>query len=86
MQYKVYLSGEIHSNWRSDIVEACVVKKLPVEFITPVTDHDASDEVGAKILGNEMQNFWKDHKAAKINTIRIQNGIAKIRSGGNYVW
>lgn len=77
MQYKVYLSGEIHSNWRSDIVEACVVKKLPVEFMTPVTDHDASDEVGAKILGNEMQNFWKDHKAAKINTIRIQNGIAK---------
>jgi YtoQ family protein len=41
----------------------------------PITDHDASDNVGIDILGSEDQAFWKDHKAAKINSIRIRLGI-----------
>jgi YtoQ family protein len=77
MQIVVYLSGEIHSNWREEIIEACKSKDLPVEFLSPVTVHEASDEVGAATLGAEPDKFWYDHKAAKINTIRIRTGIKK---------
>ncbi|HAA23761.1 MAG TPA: hypothetical protein DCR93_22985 [Cytophagales bacterium] len=72
---KVYLSGEIHTNWREQIIEGCKAKDLPVSFLTPVTEHAASDEVGVDILGPETDTFWKDHKAAKINAVRIRQGI-----------
>jgi len=52
-------------------------KDLPIEFLTPVTVHEASDDVGPKILGDEPNKFWYDHKSAKINAIRIKNGIQK---------
>lgn len=71
---KVYLSGEIHSDWREQIISSSVEKKLPVTFITPVVNHQASDDAG-DILGPEEKSFWKDHKSAKINSIRIQKGI-----------
>ncbi|MEQ8927583.1 MAG: YtoQ family protein [Fulvivirga sp.] len=73
--YEVYLSGEIHSNWREDIIKAAESKNLPISFTGPVTDHDASDNIGVDATGPEDKNFWKDHKAAKINSIRIKNGI-----------
>ncbi|MEM6282432.1 MAG: YtoQ family protein [Chloroflexota bacterium] len=69
----VYLSGEIHTDWREQIQEG--VKDLPIHILTPVVTHDASDNVGVDILGAEEQNFWKDHKAAKINSVRIKTGI-----------
>lgn len=71
----VYLSGEIHSNWREEIMQGS--KDLPVEFLTPVTVHQASDEVGPKILGEEKDKFWYDHKSAKINAIRTKTAIKK---------
>jgi YtoQ family protein len=71
---KVYLSGEIHSDWRDAIISGCVEKHLDVEFITPVVTHEASDDAG-DVLGEESKKFWKDHKSAKINSIRIKNGI-----------
>ena len=77
MEYKVYLSGEIHSDWREEIIAAAKQSYLPITFATPVVTHDASDNVGVNILGPEENNFWKDHKAAKINAIRIKNGIEK---------
>ena len=77
MNYKVYLSGEIHSNWREEIVERAKQLNLPVEFSTPVVTHEASDNVGVEILGSEESHFWKDHKSAKINAIRIKSGIEK---------
>ena len=52
-------------------------KGLPVTFFVPELDHDASDNCGVEILGGESSSFWKDHKAAKINSIRIRNGIRK---------
>jgi len=73
----VYLSGEIHSDWREQIKTGIAEHNLPVTILNPVTTHDASDNVGVKILGAEEQNFWKDHKAAKINSVRIKNGIEK---------
>ena len=58
-------------------MEGAVQKDLPVEFLTPVVTHDASDNVGVGILGEEDNSFWKDHKAAKINAIRIKTGIGQ---------
>jgi len=75
MLITVYLSGEIHSTWRDDVVAGCETRDLPVEFMTPVTEHAESDEVGVRILGAEEKSFWKDHKAARINAIRIRMGI-----------
>ena len=68
--WSVYLSGEIHSDWRQRIRAGAA--KLPVEFTSAVTDHGASDSVGERILGSEADVFWHDHKAAKINAIRIR--------------
>ena len=59
------------------MMEGAAQKDLPVEFLTPVVTHDASDTVGVEILGEEDSNFWKDHKAAKINAIRIKTGIGQ---------
>ena len=77
MKLTIYLSGEIHSNWREEIIDGCDSKNLPIEFLTPVTVHEASDDVGATILGSEQEKFWNDHKAAKINSIRTKTGIQK---------
>ncbi|MFT6209992.1 MAG: YtoQ family protein [Bacteroidia bacterium] len=71
---KVYLSGEIHSNWREAIEKGCKEKGLKIEFLKPETVHEQSDDAGDN-LGAEDKPFWKDHKSAKINSIRISNGI-----------
>ena len=73
--FKVYLSGEIHSNWREEIINLCKVEKLDISFTSPVTDHEASDNCGIEILGSEENNFWKDNKGAKINSIKTKNSI-----------
>ena len=75
MQIKVYLSGEIHTDWRDQITAGIQQQGLPVEVLGPVTTHSASDNVGVDILGAEEKSFWKDHKAARINSIRIRTGI-----------
>ncbi len=77
MQITIYLSGEIHSNWREKIVQGIHDNDLPIEVLAPITDHNASDNVGVDILDPEDDPFWKDHKAAKINSIRIRTAIEK---------
>jgi YtoQ family protein len=89
MELAVYLAGEIHSDWRDIIIQGCKGAGLSVEFTAPVTDHPASDEVGARILGAERQDFWKDHKGAKINAIRTRSALARadivvVRFGEKY--
>ncbi len=74
MTLKVYLSGEIHTDWREVIINGA--KGLDVEFSAPVTDHAASDDCGVEILGAEPDKFWHDHKGAKLNAIRTRKGIA----------
>ena len=73
----VYLAGEIHSDWRSDIITRAEAEGLPVELLSPVTDHDASDEVGVAVLGPEENDFWKDHKGAGINAIRTRIALER---------
>ena len=72
---KVYLAGEIHSNWREEIIQLCEKEKLEIKFSSPVTDHEASDNCGVEILGDEEKNFWKDRKGANINSIRTKKSI-----------
>ena len=76
-KWTIYLSGEIHSDWRDKIKDGCLAKKLPVVIVGPVTNHEASDDCGVKILGEEDNLFWKDHKGAKINAIRTRSLIEK---------
>lgn len=73
MSLKVYLSGEIHTDWREQITAGAA--DLDVVFSAPVTDHDASDDCGVAIMGAEDQKFWHDHKGAKLNAIRTRKGI-----------
>ena len=60
--WNIYLSGEIHSDWRDQIMEQSRAKDLPVTFSGPVTDHAASDLCGVKSLWEESQEFWRDHR------------------------
>ena len=71
----IYLAGEIHSDWRDEIIQLTRKNDLNVNFSSPVTDHDASDNCGVEILGNEETQFWKDNKGAKLNAIRTRKEI-----------
>ena len=73
MTLQVYLSGEIHTDWRDEIIAA--TSDLDVVFSSPVTDHEASDDCGVAILGAEPNKFWHDHKGAKLNAIRTRTEI-----------
>ena len=89
MHWTVYLSGEIHTDWR-DIIEAqAAAAELSVSFTSPGTDHGASDDCGVKIMGSEDSKFWHDHKGAKLNAIRTrthleQADIVVVRFGDKY--
>lgn len=74
MTLKVYLSGEIHTDWREQIVDGAA--GLGIQFDSPVTDHAASDDCGVAILGNEPNKYWHDHKGAMVNAIRTRKGIS----------
>ena len=86
--WTIYLSGEIHTDWREQIEKGAEALDLPVSFKSPVTDHAASDAAG-DMLEPESQGFWRDHKSSKVNGIRtktlIENcDIAVIRFGDQY--
>ncbi len=89
MNLQVYLSGEIHSDWRQQLSSGVDQANLPITLSSPITDHSASDDCGTKILGDEPNPFWKDHKGAKINAIRNRTLIDKadvvvVRFGEKY--
>jgi YtoQ family protein len=84
---RVYLSGEIHSDWRDEIIAAC--GDLNLVFDGPVTNHAASDDCGVAILGVEAEKFWHDRKGAQLNAIRTRNGLEQadiivVRFGETY--
>ena len=89
MEITVYLSGEIHTEWRNEIINKSNELNLPIEFLSPNTNHELSDDIGVKILGKEDKKFWHDHKSAKINSIRTKNAIDRcdiviVRFGEKY--
>ena len=84
---RIYLSGEIHTDWRDQIIAAC--GDLNLSFDGPVTDHAASDDCGVEILGAEPNKFWHDRKGAQLNAIRTRTGIEQadvvvVRFGEKY--
>ena len=88
MNWNIYLSGEIHTDWRQQIKKGCDALNLSITFTSAVTDHEASDAAG-DLLGAEESNFWRDHKSAKVNAIRtktlIENcDLAIVRFGDKY--
>lgn len=72
---KVYLAGEIHTNWRDELIDLSISENLDIQFFSPITDHESSDNCGVEILGDEDKNFWKDNKGANINSIRTKKLI-----------
>ena len=88
MSWTVYLSGEIHTDWRQKIMQGAEANNLPVVFTSAVTNHEASDAAG-DVLGVESENFWRDHKSAKVNAMRTKTliekcDIAVVRFGDKY--
>jgi YtoQ family protein len=88
MNWTVYLSGEIHTDWRQQIMQAVESLGLPMQFVSAVTNHEASDAAG-DVLGAENNNFWRDHKSSKVNGIRTKTMIQKcdiavVRFGDQY--
>jgi YtoQ family protein len=89
MSWKVYLAGEIHSDWRERIADGVESAGLDVELLAPVTDHGASDDCGVAILGAEDDKFWHDHKGAGVNAVRTQTflrwaDVVVVRFGDKY--
>ncbi len=87
--WRIYLSGEIHTDWREQIIAGAKDAALPVRFSAPVTHHEASDDCGVAILGGETEKFWHDHKGAQVNAIRTRTLIDKadvvvVRFGEKY--
>ena len=88
MTWTVYLSGEIHTEWRWQIMDGAKAAGLPVAFTSPVTNHAASDAAG-DVLGEQDRPYWRDHQSAKVNAIRTrthlrQCDLAVIRFGDQY--
>ena len=88
MEWNIYLSGEIHTDWREKIIAGCETHNLDVTFSSAVTNHEASDAAG-DVLGAEENNFWRDHKSAKVNAIRTKTlinscDLAVVRFGDKY--
>lgn len=88
MAWNVYLSGEIHTDWRQQIQDGAAALGLPITFTSANTNHEASDAAG-DVLGEQTENFWRDHQSAKVNAIRTstlikQCDIAVIRFGDKY--
>ncbi|HEU5142951.1 MAG TPA: YtoQ family protein [Solirubrobacterales bacterium] len=87
--WRIYLAGEIHSDWRERIEAGVREAGLPVEFTAPVTDHGASDDAGVGTLGPEESPFWRDHMGAGVNAVRTQTlirdaDVVVVRFGDKY--
>jgi len=87
--WNVYLSGEIHTDWREQIECGTKSAGLPVAYFSPVTNHGFSDDCGVEILGAEADKFWHDHKGANLNAIRTRTLLSKadiviVRFGEEY--
>lgn len=74
-QWTIYLSGEIHSDWRERIQNGINELKLPVDITAPITIHEDSDDCGVAIFGAEPDKFWHDRKGAQLNAIRTRTLI-----------
>lgn len=87
--WTVYLSGEIHTDWRKKIAKGCKEADLSIDLVSPVLDHAESDGIGERVLGKQPTEFYRDHTGAKINAIRNKalmesSDIVVVRFGDKY--
>jgi YtoQ family protein len=87
--WSIYLSGEIHSDWRERIAAGIEARGLPVELSAPVTVHEDSDDCGVAIFGAEPDKVWHDRKGAQLNAIRTRTliedaDVVVVRFGEKY--
>ena len=88
MSWTVYLSGEIHTDWRERIIDGAKALDLPILFTSAVTDHEASDAAG-DLLEPESSGYWRDQKSSRVNAIRTRTllekcDVAVVRFGDQY--
>lgn len=89
MQWNIYLSGEIHTDWRNALIDGARQRDLPITFTSAVTEHQASDGAGDPLPPSGSEGFWRDHKSSRINAIRTQTlidqcNLAVVRFGPQY--
>lgn len=77
MKLVIYLAGEIHTEWRTEIKDKAQQLQLPLEFVGPMENHEYSDEIGEKILGAQPGNVNRDEAASRINNLRTQVLLGK---------
>ena len=70
MNFTVYLAGQIHDNWREELITQTEDKGLNFDFVYPQTEHDLSDDIGEKILGKQPGNYYRDEAASAVNNFR----------------
>jgi len=87
-EWTVYLSGEIHTDWREQIMQASAQQGMPLRFVSAVTNHGASDAAG-DVLGEVPAGYLRDQQSARINAMRTRSlisncDVAVIRFGKQY--
>lgn len=87
--WNIYLSGEIHSDWREQIAVGVKELGLPVQLSGPITVHENSDDCAVAIFGAEDNKYWHDHKSAMLNSVRTRTllgeaDIVVVRFGEKY--
>lgn len=70
MKFVVYLAGQIHDDWREELISAVKDRGLDFEFVAPQTDHDLSDAIGENILGEQPGKYYRDEAASAVNNFR----------------
>lgn len=87
--WNVYLSGEIHSDWRAIIEKGVAEKNLNVAISSPNISHEDSDDCGAIILGMQEERPNWDKIGASMNAIRTKSlledaDVVVVRFGEKY--
>ncbi|MGJ8669874.1 MAG: YtoQ family protein [Oceanococcus sp.] len=88
MSWTIYLSGEIHTDWRDQIADGAKQAGLDLRFTSAVTNHEASDAAGDLLLP-QSEGYWRDHKSSGVNALRTrtliqQCDMAVVRFGDKY--
>lgn len=72
MRFTVYLAGEIHTDWRQELIEKVTSLGLDYEFVSPQLVHDRSDNIGEDVQGEQPNAYFRDLAASDINNFRTE--------------
>lgn len=72
MELTIYLAGQIHDDWRNEVRKKAEEKNLPLHFVSPQENHELSDDIGEKVLGEQPNKMYRDEAASSINNFRTR--------------